>query len=130
MLAKTLAVTCVGKTVHRNLCLKASQLLELLDYIRTSRKDAQPKALPITATGLAVGAASLNKLVNTGIKASEKLTPLRIWQSVLAELLEAGPDVRIVQAFAGHQPTPATEQYRRHLLVELPDAVREMHPRG
>ena len=130
LLAGTIYVTGGGKTASRTLSLKASQVLELKDYLTKDRKGAKTKALLLTKTGLAVGAASLNKLVNAGIKEAEKLTPLRVRQSVIAGLLEAGHDVRIVQAFAGHKTATATEQYRVSGLKELAEAVRKLHPRG
>ena len=73
--------------------------------------------------------ATLHKLVKAGLEPAAWLSPLRIRQSVIAQLLDAGHDVRVVQAFAGHATATATEQYRRTGLEGLAAAVRELHPR-
>ncbi len=136
--AGTVHVTGGGKPDSRTLALKASQVLLIDGYVRKERRElrrAAPRGqrserLLLTNTGKAVGAASLNKLVNAGRSDDEKLRPLLVRQTVIAGLLEAGHDVRVVQAFAGHRTATATEQYRVGGLKELARAVRELHPRG
>ena len=136
--AGTVRVTGGGKTDGRTLALKASQVLLLDGYVRKERRElrrAAPRGqrserLLLTNTGKAVGSASLNKLVNAGRSDGEKLRPLLVRQTVIAGLLEAGHDVRVVQAFAGHRTATATEQYRVGGLRELARAVRALHPRG
>jgi len=56
------------------------------------------------------------------------LTPLAIRQSVIANLLKAGKDVRVVQVFAGHNSPMTTERYQQTGIEELTAAVMKFHP--
>lgn len=56
------------------------------------------------------------------------LTPLAIRQSVIANLLKAGKDVRAVQVFAGHKSPMTTERYQQTEIEELAAAVMKFHP--
>jgi integrase/recombinase XerD len=56
------------------------------------------------------------------------LTPLAIRQSVIANLLKAGKDVRAVQVFAGHNSPMTTERYQQTGIEELTAAVMKFHP--
>jgi len=56
------------------------------------------------------------------------LTPLAIRQSVIANLLKAGKDIRVVQVFAGHRSPMTTERYQQTGLEELTAAVMKFHP--
>ncbi len=136
--AGTVSVTGGGKTASRELALKASQVLELDAYIKGERRQLHKLAargerserLLLTAAGRPLATAGLSALVNAGFGRGDRLLPLRVRQSVIAELLAAGHDVRVVQAFAGHRTATATEGYRRSGLEELAAAVRALHPRG
>jgi len=56
------------------------------------------------------------------------LTPLAIRQSVIANLLKAGKDIRAVQIFAGHRSPMTTERYQQTGIEELTAAVMKYHP--
>lgn len=56
------------------------------------------------------------------------LTPLAIRQSVIANLLRAGKDIRAVQVFAGHKSPMTTERYQQTGIEELTAAVLKFHP--
>lgn len=58
------------------------------------------------------------------------VSPLSIRQSVIANLLEAGKDVRMVQVFAGHKSPMTTERYQQTGIEELTAAVNRYHPLG
>lgn len=58
------------------------------------------------------------------------LTPLAIRQSVIANLLKAGKDIRAVQVFAGHKSPMTTERYQQTGIEELTAAVMKYHPLG
>jgi integrase/recombinase XerD len=58
------------------------------------------------------------------------LTPLAIRQSVIANLLKAGKDIRAVQVFAGHKSPMTTERYQQTGIEELTAAVIKFHPLG
>ncbi len=59
-----------------------------------------------------------------------KLNAQTIWQSVIANLLKAGKDLRVVQVFSGHKKPSSTERYRQTGLEELKAAVQKHHPLG
>ena len=137
LVAGTVYVRGGGKTDARTLALKASQVLMIDGYLKGDRRElsrAAPRGrrsdlLLLNTQGGPVAAAALNKLVNLGREEGARLRPLKVRQSVIAGLLDAGHDVRIVQALAGHRTATATEQYRMTGLKELQQAVRELHPR-
>jgi integrase/recombinase XerD len=56
------------------------------------------------------------------------LNALTIRQSVIANLLKAGKDIRSVQVFAGHKSPMATERYQQTGIEELTAAVLKYHP--
>ena len=58
------------------------------------------------------------------------LTPLAIRQSVIANLLKSGKDIRAVQVFAGHKSAMTTERYQQTGIEELSAAVLKFHPLG
>ena len=58
------------------------------------------------------------------------VSPLSIRQSVIANLLEAGKDIRMVQVFAGHKSPMTTERYQQTGIEELIAAVMRYHPLG
>jgi len=58
------------------------------------------------------------------------VSPLSIRQSVIANLLKAGKDIRMVQVFAGHKSPMTTERYQQTGIEELTAAVMKFHPLG
>jgi site-specific recombinase XerD len=56
------------------------------------------------------------------------LSPLTIRQSVIANLLKAGKDIRAVQVFAGHRSPMTTERYQQTGVEELTAAIQKFHP--
>lgn len=61
---------------------------------------------------------------------TKQLTPLAIRQSVIANLLKSGKDIRAVQVFAGHRSPMTTERYQQTGIEELTAAVMKYHPLG
>lgn len=59
---------------------------------------------------------------------NKTVNPLAIRQSVIANLLKAGKDIRAVQVFAGHKSPMTTERYQQTGLEELTAAVMKFHP--
>ena len=59
---------------------------------------------------------------------SIKITPQKIRQSVIANLLKSGRDLRVIQAFTGHKTISSVEQYRQTGLDELKIAIEQKHP--
>ena len=58
------------------------------------------------------------------------VSPLSIRQSVIANLLKDGKDIRLVQVFAGHKSPMTTERYQQTGIEELTAAVMKYHPLG
>jgi integrase/recombinase XerD len=58
----------------------------------------------------------------------KNLSALAIRQSVIANLLKAGKDIRAVQVFAGHKSPMTTERYQQTGIEELTAAVLKFHP--
>ena len=58
------------------------------------------------------------------------VSPLSIRQSVIASLLQAGRDIRMVQVFAGHKSPMTTERYQQTGIEELAAEVNRYHPLG
>ena len=59
---------------------------------------------------------------------NKNLCALTIRQSVIANLLKSGRDIRAVQVFAGHRSTMTTERYQQTGVEELTAAVMKFHP--
>jgi integrase/recombinase XerD len=49
-------------------------------------------------------------------------------QSVIANLLKQGHDLRLVQVFAGHKHPSSTERYRQTGVEELKAGIIKYHP--
>lgn len=137
--AGTIYVAAGGKTAERTLGLRAHQVLGLYRYIEEDRsryvilakaKGLREDWLLFDTAGGKLEGGGINRLINRGRKHAEKLRPQKIRQTVIAELVAAGHDVRIVQAFAGHRRSSSTEAYKRTGLEELAEAVVKYHPRG
>ena len=58
------------------------------------------------------------------------LSPRRLRQSVLRNLLKEGKDLRLVQEFAGHKYVSSTERYKQTGVEELKCQVLKFHPLG
>ena len=127
-----------GKTAERTLALRASQVLNLWRYMEEDRgryvamateRGTRDDWLLFDTRGGQLEGGQLNRLINRGRAKADRLRPQKIRQTVIAELVATGHDVRVVQAFAGHRRSSATEQYKQTGLEELAEAVMKLHPR-
>ncbi len=126
------------KQKARTLALQANQILLLHDYITEDREKIlknskrltldDEAALVLGNTGIRICAGSINRLINTDRPKYDKLTPLKIRQSVIAHLLKSNNDLRIVQVFAGHKRAGSTEEYKQTGLEELKTLIQKLHP--
>lgn len=121
------------KTNGRILSLKASQILLFKKYLDQDRKQLlkiKSESLLITSRGTAEKGEGIHYLVQTFRPQfpTKKLTPTTIRQSVIAQFLKSGMDLRVVQVFAGHKKASTTEKYRQTNLEELKAAVQRYHP--
>lgn len=119
----------------RKLPLKPQQVMLLLTYLHQSRpqllRGKESEALVIGQRGNGYLPDEITGHVSSryrGLYGPRKVTPLRIRQSVIANLLAAGHDLRVVQVFAGHKSLSATEQYRQTATAALREQIRQHHP--
>lgn len=129
----TIYIRQTSKTNGRTLPLKAEQIMLIHRYLsgfRARMVKEETAALIITGRGTAEQGEGIHYLVTTFRKKlpGKKLTPMTIRQSVIANKLKAGKDLRIVQVFAGHRQPSSTEAYRSTNLEELKVAVAKYHP--
>jgi len=126
------------KQRSRTLALQANQILLLHNYITEDREKIlkynkrltldDQAALVLGNTGNRIFSNSINKLINTDRPGHDKLTPMKIRQSVIAHLLKSNNDLRIVQVFAGHHRAGSTEEYKQTGLEELKTLIQKLHP--
>jgi site-specific recombinase XerD len=120
----------------RTLPLTAKQILLFLNYL----KEDKPKLTkylqsenPIKTliTGKfeeKVRPNVINKMINEHLPKNEQLKPIKIRQSVIANLLKKENDTRIVQVFAGHKRASTTTLYKQTELELLQNAINKYHP--
>jgi integrase/recombinase XerD len=120
----------------RILPLQAKQILLFLNYL----KEDKPKLIkylqsetPIKTliTGKfeeRVRPNVINKMINEYLPKNEQLQPIKIRQSVIANLLKKENDTRIVQVFAGHKRASTTILYKQTELEILQNAINLYHP--
>ncbi len=131
----TIQIHPTTKTNGRTLNLKPEQIMLFYNYIHEVRRQIikeQTDVLVITKKGTAEKGEGIHYLVSTFRKLipNKRLTPTTIRQSVIANLLAKGTDLRIVQVFAGHLKPSSTEKYRQSNLEALKEAVNKYHPLG
>ncbi len=131
----TVNIRAGARTDARELKLDARQAFWLMAYIGTDRPgmlkgptDAlfiNQRGSPETANGIAYLLSARAHLFP-----GRKLTATTVRQSVIANLLKEGKDLRLVQAFAGHRHPGTTERYRQAHIEELRNEVTKHHPLG
>ena len=120
----------------RTLPLQAKQILLFYNYLEKERKELLffNKENPVISYfilgqyGEKVNPHTISKMINEYRKPSEKLQPMRIRQSVIANLLKKENDTRIVQVFSGHRRASTTVQYKQTEFETLQNAVNQYHP--
>ena len=113
----------------RTLELHPKQILPLQQYITTDRKQIATTKynwLLLSRSGNQLPKRCINDAIN--YKAKKKFTPQKIRQSVIANLLKNGNDLRKVQLFAGHHYISSTEKYITSSFTELRAELDKKHP--
>jgi integrase/recombinase XerD len=121
------------KTNSRSLKLKSKQIMLLHKYINESRKELirnETEVLILTKLGTAETGEGISYLLETAkhLFPNRNLNTKTIRQSVIANLLKSGHDLRLVQTFAGHKYPSATERYRQTGIEELRAGIEKYHP--
>jgi site-specific recombinase XerD len=118
----------------RVLALKPKQILIIHEYLKTYRKELWKRQKPskrkdyflLNESGLQLYGSYINRMLDKAT--NKKYSPLKIRQSVIANLLKENHDLRIVQEFAGHRKTGSTEAYKRTGFEELRVSIERLHP--
>ncbi|MBK9378664.1 MAG: tyrosine-type recombinase/integrase [Saprospiraceae bacterium] len=116
------------------LALKPKQILLIHEYLKTYRKELWKRQKPSKRTdyfllnerGLQLYGSYMNRMLDK--LTNKKYSPLKIRQSVIANLLKENHDLRVVQEFAGHRKTGSTEAYKRTGFEELRVSIERLHP--
>lgn len=120
----------------RTLPLQAKQILLIYNYLEKDRvKLLQYNHKKETETNFILGQYGekinphgISKMINEQKPKSEQIQPMKIRQSVIANLLKKENDTRIVQVFSGHRRASTTIQYKQTELEQLQQAVNNYHP--
>lgn len=128
-----------GKTNARKLPLKANQIILFQKYLEVREKILETiklknlnflnvENLIISKFGTSLNPHGISRLINEDKPKQERIQPLKIRQSVIANLLKSGNDLRVVQIFIGHKRSSSTEEYKQTDLEILQNAVNQYHP--
>jgi len=133
LLAESIYIKGGYRTKARTLRLKPKQLATLAKYLAEDRPNLlkqETDNLLIGKLGNAETGEGIGYLVETlrDRFESRKLNPRTIRQSVIANLLKDGNDLRLIQAFAGHKYPSTTERYRQTGIEQLQQAIEKHHP--
>jgi integrase/recombinase XerD len=135
----TIYIKADTRTNRRTLKLKPRQIMLFYKYLQESRprllKVSPPGedlegALIITKSGTPEKGEGIGYLLETArdLFPGRKLNAKTIRQSVIANQLKTGHDLRVVQTFAGHKYPGATERYRQSGIEALKAGVEKYHP--
>lgn len=110
---------------ERTLPLVAKQIIGMVKHLEQCKPGQA--YLFINRYGKPYRTNEINGYINYGRAAKDQITPLKIRQSVIKNLLHKS-DLRIVQVFAGHKVSHTTQQYRTSDFEELRTAIEQSHP--
>jgi len=121
---------------QRTLPLQAKQVLLIYNYLKNDRKkllkynNKNPNEIKLILGqyGQVIKPHSISRMINENRKENEKIQPIKIRQSVIANLLKRENDTRTVQVFAGHKRATTTIQYKQTELEILQNAIKQYHP--
>lgn len=121
------------RTNRRTLKLESKQVYWLMNYLEKDRKELlkmKSERLIVSKRGSEENGEGISYLVETmqSKYPSRKLNPKTIRQSVIANLLKQGKDLRLVQTFAGHKYPSTTERYKQSQVEDLKKEVLKYHP--
>ena len=133
--AGTVFVRAMPRTMARTLKLRTSQVMLFYNYIHELRPKllrTGTDRLVLTLRGSAENGEGINYLIETfkPLFPERNLNARTIRQSVIANMLREGKDLRVVQVFAGHKKISTTEKYRQSGIEELQAAIEKYHPLG
>jgi len=126
------------KTRARELPLKSEQILLINDYITKTRllllknnkkpTEQDKQTLILSVRGNQMKPLTISQMMKEPWIDGKKINPQKIRQSVIANMLKSGKDLRVMQAFTGHRRISSVEEYRQTGLEELKTLVQKYHP--
>lgn len=135
LVAGTIRIRGTGVTNSRELALKPNQVLLLHTYLAEVRirllRDCSTDCLLVRSSGKAMTRVEIGQQVGRWFKnmyPGKRVNVRTIRQSVIADPLEQGHDISVVQLFAGHKLPDATQRYRPHGVDSLRAALHKYHP--
>lgn len=117
----------------RTLPLKPQQIMLFYNYINGFRKTildfykVENLYFIITKYAKKTTDCCIRGVLKYKTSPEDEFTTIKIRQSVIAHLLKKN-DLRVVQVFAGHKRSSATEAYKQNGIEQLKDDVRKVHP--
>jgi len=117
----------------RTLPLKPNQIMLFYNYIHQCRqaitdyRKQSPESFIITRYAQKAGDCVIRRVLETKTAPAGKFTTIKIRQSVIMHLVKKN-DIRVVQVFAGHKRSSATEAYKQSNFEALKDDIRKVHP--
>lgn len=125
----------------RRLALQSNQILLIYNYLHIERPillkrntdtDYNPETpytnVIINNEGRPMNPHGISRHLNQYRNKDEQITPFKIRQSAIKNLLRKGNDLRVVQVFAGHKRSSSTEAYKQTGLEELKNIIQKLHP--
>lgn len=120
----------------RTLPLQAKQILLFYKYLEKDRnqllkynkENPKEQRFILGQYGKKLNPHGISKIINENRKKSERIQPMKIRQSVIANLLKKENDTRVVQVFSGHRRVSTTTGYKQSELEALQNAVNNYHP--
>lgn len=121
---------------NRILPLQAKQIVLFLNYLQEDypkltkhiQSETPIKTLITGKLKEHVRPNVLNRMINENREKNQQLQPIKIRQSVIANLLKKENDTRVVQVFAGHKRASTTILYKQTQLEILQNAINQYHP--
>lgn len=136
--AATISLPGTVKTMARVLPLRAEQIMLIGDYLTKVRpmllknnKNPSTEVLDnliLSVRGNIMKPISISIMFQNPLDNGHKITPQKVRQSVIANLLKSGEDLRVIQAFTGHRRISSIEKYRQTGLDALKKAIDQRHP--
>jgi integrase/recombinase XerD len=133
--AGTIYVSESVGNLARTLPLMATQIMAIHDYVQNDRPHLlgdrpDPGDLILSRYGKPLDGHGISRLLNGPryLQRGKRFLPLRIRQSVIAQKLKSGHDLRVVQVFAGHRQISSTEAYQQTELEQLRAGIEKHHP--
>lgn len=108
-------------TKARTLALDVGQIMLLHSYL--SEHKNEKLIIHIKANAIAFLVKTYQKYLS-----NKRINPTLIRQSVIANRLQKGEDLRQVQLFSGHKRISTTERYRQSGLEALKEQILKHHP--